>query len=149
MCITSLARNYPIHKANAKAFHLPIGVASLNLLKEYPVPSTSTLAILVCQGKSSRNAHSGSSMNLPKFPGSGFRPALLNAVCAPLCCKNLCRASCFAPVAGSWGQQIQELARRGCEGNASPGAHSEVPGGSLGAARQQQPNQKSGQSAHV
>ena len=43
----------------------------------------------------------------------------------------------------------KEFARRGREGNASPGAHSEAPGRSSGAAHQQHPKPESQDSQHM
>ena len=49
---------------------------------------------------------------------------------------------------GSWRQQIQEFARTHHEANPSPGAHSEAPGRSSGAGRQQHPPPENQDSQH-
>ena len=49
--------------------------------------------------------------------------------CVPPCAAKTCAVRpVFAGVEGSWGQQIQEFARKAMKANARPGAHSEAPG---------------------
>ena len=70
-------------------------------------------------------------------------------MCAPCVAKACAIHTVLHGWQESWGQQIQEFAQRGHEENASPGAHSETPGRSLGAGHQQRPKSENQDTQHT